>query len=797
MDISPASQDISAPTPGKTIATKKVKGRKRKLPGFVKLLLALVILGGIAGGVLLWRAQTTASAAAQPTIALAVTQGDLNVTVESNGNVQANTEKSVTYQIGGTVSAVLVKSGDKVTAGQTLVQQTDTTQKEAVAQAQAGLNTAQAKLDDLKKGPSEAAVASAKADVASAQAALYALKAGSTPQDIANAQTDLKTAQTNLATVKAGATAKELQDAQADLTAAQAAYDQVKAGASAEDLKNAEADLAGAQAAYDALTAPPSAADLKEAQSALDTANAKLAALKAGPTQAELSTAQLAVAQAKASITSIQTQAALDKQTAQLNLDKANRDLQQAQTTYGNIAGEVLDEQGNITVPSTNPKYAQYWTAYYAMKDAEQVQTQDLNLLNNTIQKEKDDVAAAQAKLDDAQTQLATVQAGATTADLTSAQHDVDSAQKTLDDLTKGPTKDQLATAQTAVTKAQTALDTLKAGPTASDLATAQTAVTKAQTTLDQLKAGPTADDLATAQAAVDKAQTALNALKAGSTPQSIAAANATVAQKQSTLATLMEPATASDIAAAEEAVATAQKAVDDANADLAKTVLVAPFSGTIASVTAEPNGTATVGAEALTIYDESGMQLVLAVSESDIQKIQVGQAASITIDALPNAVFTGTVSEVSNVSTTSQDVVTYAVNVQFNPGTQPVKTGMSATAKIVVESHAGVIQVPTRAITTQGRNKEITVLYGTAKTPVTIAVVTGASTSNMTEITSCVDTGNQCLRAGDEVAVTINATTTTNNTANQGFPGGGAFPGGGFTGGGGNFRRGTGGGTP
>ena len=107
MDTSPASQDISAPTLSKPTATKKVKGRKRKLRGFVKLLLALVILGGIAGGVLLWRAQTTASAAVQPTIALAVTQGDLNVTVESNGNVQANTQKSVTYQTAGTVSAVL------------------------------------------------------------------------------------------------------------------------------------------------------------------------------------------------------------------------------------------------------------------------------------------------------------------------------------------------------------------------------------------------------------------------------------------------------------------------------------------------------------------------------------------------------------------------------------------------------------------------------------------------------------------------------------------------------------------
>lgn len=792
MDTSPASQDKSATTQNKTIATKRVKGRKRKLPGFVKLIIALVVIGGIAGGVLLWRAQTTASAATQPTISLAVTQGDLNVTVVSNGNVQANTEKSVTYQTAGTVVEVLVKSGDKVTAGQTLVRQSDTDQKEAVAQAQAGLNTAQAKLNDLKKGPSNAAVASANADVASAQAALDALRAGATPQDIANAQSDLKTAQTNLATVKAGVTPKELQDAEADLNAAQAAYDQVKAGATDKDIKNAQADLATAQAAYDALSAPPSAADLAEAQSALDTARAKQSALKAGPTQADLSTAQLAVTQAKASITSIQTQAALDKQTAQLTLDKANRDLEQAQRDYGTIANEVLDAQGNLTVPASNPKYAQYWTAYYAMKDAEQVQTQDLNQLNNVIQKEKDDVAAAQAKLDDAQTQLATVQAGATTADLVSAQHDVDTAQKTLDDVTKGPTKDQLATAQAAVTKAQTALDALKAGPTAGDLATAQATVTKAQTALVQLKAAPTANDLATAQATVDKAQAAFAALKAGATAQDIAAAKATVAQKQSTLAALVEPATDSDIAAAEEAVATAQKTLDDANADLAKTVLTAPFSGTIAAVTAEPNATATIGSEALTIYDESGMQLVLAVSESDIQKIKVGQAASITIDALPNTVFTGTVSEVSNVSTTSQDVVTYAVNVQFNPGTEPVRTGMSATANIIVESHAGVIQVPTRAITTQGRNKDVKVLYGTNKTPVTVGVVTGASTSSMTEITSCVDTGNQCLRAGDEVQVTISAS-TTNNTATQGLPGAGAFPGGGFGGGGGNFQRGTG----
>ena len=101
---------------------------------------------------------------------------------------------------------------------------------------------------------------------------------------------------------------------------------------------------------------------------------------------------------------------------------------------------------------------------------------------------------------------------------------------------------------------------------------------------------------------------------------------------------------------------------------------------------------------------------------------------------------------------------MTYQVDVQFNPGDLAVKTGMSANATITVESHQGVIQVPTRAIKTQGRNKTVEVLYGTNLTPVTINVTTGASNSQMTEITGCVDTNNQCLRAGDRVAVTVAA---------------------------------------
>jgi HlyD family secretion protein len=786
MDItSPASQDKQAPAVNKA-AGKKGKGRKRRMSGAVKLLILALVVAAAGGGFYAWKTLGTASAAEQPTIALAVTKGDLNVTVQSNGNVAATREETVSYKTAGTVVEVLVKSGDKVEAGQDLVRQTDTDQKAAVAQAQAALNTAQAKLDDLKKGPTEAEIGSAQADVNSAQAALDQLKAGSSKKDIADAQADLRNAQANMSSVKAGATAKELADAQTDLRTAQANYDKVKAGATAKELADAQTDLKTAQAAYDALVAPASQSDLKQAQSNLAAAKANLAAVKAKPTQTELSTAQLAVTTDEQNLQSIQTDAALAKQKDQLAMEKADRDLGAAQLAYSVIADQVLNENGELTVVKSDPKYTSYWDAYNAMKDAEATQAEAKATLDNTLQKEVEDVAAAQAKLDDAKKQLAEVQAGATPAEIASAQADVDTAQKTYDDLVSGPSKSEVATAQATVDKAQTALDQLKAGPTAADLATAQATVDKAQTALDQLKAGPTAADIATAQMGVDKAQNNLNDLLAGTTPDKIAAAQATLASKQSALASLTQPATASDIAAAEEAVASAQDDLNTANENLTKTVLKAPFTGTIASVTAEPNAEATVGSEALTIYDESGMHLELSVNESDIQKLKTGEEASITVDAVPNEVFTGTVTEVSNVATTSQDVVTYKVNVEFNPRGQAVKTGMSATADITVESHSNVIQVPTRALTTQSGQRVLKVLYGSDQTPVEIAVTTGASNSTHTEITGCVDTGNQCLREGDQVAVTIS--TSTGNSGNNGFGtfpvgGNGVFIGGGFGG--------------
>src|SRR5262249_45685768 len=97
-----------------------------------------------------------------------------------------------------------------------------------------------------------------------------------------------------------------------------------------------------------------------------------------------------------------------------------------------------------------------------------------------------------------------------------------------------------------------------------------------------------------------------------------------------------------------------------------------------------------------------------------------------------------------------------------------------------VVARATNVLTVPNRAIKTLGRQKYVTVL-DTAHNNAQVRVVinTGISDDTNTEVTSCVQTNNQCLQDGD--LVVLNATTTSTTTGGGGgfiFGGGGGVRG-------------------
>jgi RND family efflux transporter MFP subunit len=126
-----------------------------------------------------------------------------------------------------------------------------------------------------------------------------------------------------------------------------------------------------------------------------------------------------------------------------------------------------------------------------------------------------------------------------------------------------------------------------------------------------------------------------------------------------------------------------AQAAVDIAKAQLAQATLAAPFDGTIASVEISPAEIANPGQIIIVMGDLSKFQIETTdLSEKDIPSVQVGQAATIFIDALGEQ-FDGKVIDVARVSETVGGDVVYKVTVAFDSQPEGLRWGMSAEVRI------------------------------------------------------------------------------------------------------------------
>jgi macrolide-specific efflux system membrane fusion protein len=265
-------------------------------------------------------------------------------------------------------------------------------------------------------------------------------------------------------------------------------------------------------------------------------------------------------------------------------------------------------------------------------------------------------------------------------------------------------------------------------------------------------------------------------------------------------------------VSQAQAQVAQAQVNVTAAEADVAATTLTAPIAGTVTAVTgsvgdtvsggsssvsrASSAGAAAGGAGAggssstatpfVTIDTVNALQIVSGFAESDVSKIAVGQPATITFSALPNTQVAGRVTAVSATSTVVSNVVTYDDTVSLVNPPKSVKQGMTANVSVVVQSRAGVLQLPSAAITTTGPVSTVSLLVNgePVVTPITIGLVGSSSTEIV-----------RGLKAGDVVVVPtvdISAATTSSTTGPGGGFGGGL--GGGFGGGRGGFAGGGGG---
>ncbi|MCX6567237.1 MAG: efflux RND transporter periplasmic adaptor subunit [Candidatus Aminicenantes bacterium] len=145
---------------------------------------------------------------------------------------------------------------------------------------------------------------------------------------------------------------------------------------------------------------------------------------------------------------------------------------------------------------------------------------------------------------------------------------------------------------------------------------------------------------------------------------------------------------------------------------NLSKTVFSAPIDGIITSLRVEEGEVAIIGTMnnpgtvLMTIADLSVMEVEVEVDETDVVGVVLGQTADVKVDAFPNQVFKGQVTEIgssalqkSTVTSTTQESKDFKVVVTLANPSPGLKPGLSASADIITAQKDNVPAIPISAL--------------------------------------------------------------------------------------------------
>ena len=134
----------------------------------------------------------------------------------------------------------------------------------------------------------------------------------------------------------------------------------------------------------------------------------------------------------------------------------------------------------------------------------------------------------------------------------------------------------------------------------------------------------------------------------------------------------------------ADAQIAQMQALLDSANAVLnSQFTLTAPYDGTIVSVGVAPSETVVPGVTVIEIGDLSSYVIeTIDLSERDVTRVQIGQPASVLIEALGNE-YSGRVKQVALTSETIGGDVVYKVTIELDNQPEDLRWGMSADVTI------------------------------------------------------------------------------------------------------------------
>ena len=238
--------------------------------------------------------------------------------------------------------------------------------------------------------------------------------------------------------------------------------------------------------------------------------------------------------------------------------------------------------------------------------------------------------------------------------------------------------------------------------------------------------------DIATARANIN---TAISVLATAIAAQE--SATATLEKDQRTLALNRAGATQADIDTQNAAVKAAQADVENAQAQLAKTIVVAPFEGIITAMDAKAGAIVSPNTPQISMISAGTFQIETYIPEVNIVRVKVGAMAAVTLDAYGTQTpFHATVVLIDPAETVRDGVSTYKTTLQFDGPDERIRSGMTANIEIIISRSEHSIVIPSGALFEDGGRKFVQVVLN-GKPQAREVTVGSTSSLGKTEIMS------------------------------------------------------------
>jgi len=376
---------------------------------------------------------------------------------------------------------------------------------------------------------------------------------------------------------------------------------------------------------------------------------------------------------------------------AEAGLGQAQANLAKAQA--GARPQETAAAQAAVDVAEANARAAEAAAAVAEAKVA--IAQAEVDVARTDASMAKAQIAVLQGALSAAQARLDKAITGPTAFDIEIAERQVEVAQAGLRviELLRPAARRYglgvLATYQSQVELALLQLQITKAGTAAEDLAAAHSAVAQAES---DVQAARGQSSQAQAQELVAQAGLETARAQAAEADAEADVARAQVQVAQARLSTLQAGSRQEDVVAATAGVTAATAALATARNALEEATLRAPFEGVVGAVRVNV-GELVQPAEVVITLGDLGLFLAETedLSEVDISRIEVGQRAAVTVDALDGQVLPGTVYSVAPVATELRGDAVYKIGVALNDTANgSLRWGMSAFVEIDTATQAG-----------------------------------------------------------------------------------------------------------